>query len=1114
MTAQDTLPYPIQKATDDIKRILDETREPKFFAKTSKRDHTYDDKYSLAEYVVNVGLVTLWNALDIGFGLDEIKLRKLLNLSNNGKKSITLRFIAHETCTFLREEEVELNDPAGLGMKVKTTITKKKHGHMGFNTTKETTVVATAMDFHWKLQTNYKILAYVGSWHQNNKDGEDDGDNKSNVVLLKEGQFGGDVVQRGVKRPPRPEQSVITPKDVPVTLLFKLLEVSGPNPKEGNEEATTEAGKKSYYSCRFMIDREASKTCRTPWNNNDVQNLRGKILDPIRLWATQVSSYFKQYAKSLPHQDTKDDSPYNILRKEVEKNSEQIFIPIFPFFDDSESTKKLSEELKKTHEHIASPIEGSQGEKKNDDDLCDSFLARVPKQARFFESGTPIFSAADTSLLLNEHRQTLMHVQKSLGSQGNESIVKTLNGKDLFVGCVVMKHLGTVTNHIHQGVYCIERALEDQLIEAIGKRIHSSDFDEYMTYHNSRLLKLEYSPKPFCYSIRRPNHYPEGTLSILKTNESTNASFPSGNYHQRKEPRNHGDKVYETLSRKIEDTEDVPMNLPINAATTVQVNGDRYVHAILTHEFDHLRRPVVPAHEPSRNIELVARARQFSSFMMVLGNISGPNTFDPSDAIILQNKDELIIPLLLEQMPSAKEFKDAISSMSPEQQRFARSFRQKQLSSSIFGIMIIQLKPQLELLLNLPKDSLTKEVKLTQSLLELFIEYQIPSDLLTYDPAAAADDGVLVNASGDSNDSVSDKVSAVKRYVKNVEEMIKEAKTKVVEEETRKAEMRHATNFAPGFGASVQRQSSASDGPPGRDSLLSFASLARSRPPGMAVPMAVPSGAASFALSASAPLSCAVPGNTLEQRSGRLLENEYVEACEESDVCEEWADDVAEDFDFQPSSQQEVERSKEGDHDHPLETPKKEESFNATPTSTKLDVSLLPKLLDSKFEQLGDEFASLRPTKIQTAPEWKKKFYKNILSKQESKIVTTEEQREYKNKAFDLLDALSRSGSLTIPFGELHVMVAATHCFDRTLIDTVIHDNCNPIEPFERSVLVVASVLHGSSSSGDGANTSEHRSKDIVDLIASPNDTKRILSLSPKLLTNTSTSSTATTSPI
>lgn len=78
--------------------------------------------------------------------------------------------------------------------------------------------------------------------------------------------------------------------------------------------------------------------------------------------------------------------------------------------------------------------------------------------------------------------------------------------------------------------------------------------------------------------------------------------------------------------------------------------------------------------------------------------------------------------------------------------RFAKAFRSMQLSSTLFGIAVIQIKPQLEKVLNvrlpvlptltcqLPADSLTKELELTQDLLKLFMKYQIPSDLLSYSP--------------------------------------------------------------------------------------------------------------------------------------------------------------------------------------------------------------------------------------------------------------------------------------------------------------------------------------------------------------------------------------------
>ena len=41
------------------------------------------------------------------------------------------------------------------------------------------------------------------------------------------------------------------------------------------------------------------------------------------------------------------------------------------------------------------------------------------------------------------------------------------------------------------------------------------------------------------------------------------------------------------------------------------------------------------------------------------------------------------------------------------------------------------------------------------------------------------------------------------------------------------------------------------------------------------------------------------------------------------------------------------------------------------------------------------------------------------------------------------------------------VMVAATHCFEKSLMMTVIQDNINPIEKLERSSLIVASTIHG-----------------------------------------------------
>merc|ERR1712159_121738 len=103
------------------------------------------------------------------------------------------------------------------------------------------------------------------------------------------------------------------------------------------------------------------------------------------------------------------------------------------------------------------------------------------------------------------------------------------------------------------------------------------------------------------------------------------------------------------LTRKLETVSEGvdsdTMSFPINAATNVEFTGDRYLHAWVAHEFG-------GGGSMAGSVNLVARARQFSSFLLLVRNISGPSSFTPKHAIILQNKDELLLPLILEQLPT------------------------------------------------------------------------------------------------------------------------------------------------------------------------------------------------------------------------------------------------------------------------------------------------------------------------------------------------------------------------------------------------------------------------------------------------------------------------------
>jgi len=124
------------------------------------------------------------------------------------------------------------------------------------------------------------------------------------------------------------------------------------------------------------------------------------------------------------------------------------------------------------------------------------------------------------------------------------------------------------------------------------------------------------------------------------------------------------------------------------------------------------------------------------------------------------------------------------------------------------------------------------------------------------------------------------------------------------------------------------------------------------------------------------------------------------------------------------------------------------------------DLTLTPKLMQERFAKL-DIDSALRPTAVAADTPWRRKHQESLLSSPVDQVLHNAEQDQERDKAFDLLDALSCAGCLPFEHAELHVILAATHCFDATLINTVIQQNINPIERVERSTLIVASTIHG-----------------------------------------------------
>jgi hypothetical protein len=456
---------------------------------------------------------------------------------------------------------------------------------------------------------------------------------------------------------------------------------------------------------KFSIDR-SDQSCRTPRRNKNIDSALG-FLRSLCNWANQLEFYFQTRLFPIQKEHGLDLAGINGIG---------IFVPVIPLFEaDKDQDLARSRVRLQAEESGKAAAASSSPAAAAPQSAVQPNLSLLPATSvsDFAHSNVLSLPSRDVSAFLAEQLRTLEQKIAQIGSlfpywrSPQAKLISTQEAQVL----LALLHLSKIAQTYSDGVEFIEQMLRKQLTAAIGREIQPDDFAQYMQYHNRKMFRAEYEPKPFCYAIRRPDHYPEGTMSI----ETTSRNATTG--ATQNEP-------IQTSVRKMVDADSWPMQFAINAATTITFGGDRYLHSCIRHQF---------AGVGTGSMTLSCRTRQFSSFLVLVGRINSATTFDPKHAIILQNKDDLDIPLMLETIPSAKEFKDAIESLSPEQQRFAKAIRSMQLESSLFGIVVIQLKPQLEKLLNLPDDSLTKEIALTQDLLELFIKYQIPSDLLSFD---------------------------------------------------------------------------------------------------------------------------------------------------------------------------------------------------------------------------------------------------------------------------------------------------------------------------------------------------------------------------------------------
>ena len=523
------------------------------------------------------------------------------------------------------------------------------------------------------------------------------------------------------------------------------------------------------------------------------------------------------------------------------------------------------------------------------------------------------------------------------------------------------------------------------------------DFMEFMDYHVRHLLADAYVPKQFAFAVRRPGHSPEGVLSLHE-----DASL--------------GGEAISSFCRSQEPAVS-DMHIPLDAATSVKVGGARFVHGYIRQQFRDSKQ--------SPRLMLQLRARQFSRFLVVIGTIAGKDLLVPKFTVVLRNKDLLQIPLHLEQIPTAKEFKDAISSLSPEQQRFAKAIRSMQLQGTLFAVCVFEIRPQLERVLNVPPDSLTKHIRLTEDILDLFVRYNIPSDLLAWDPQMH---------DGDGEASVKTKIEAVEKAVEEIKQVILQFKQQ--DEQLTREELCRP------FEIYVKTLT------------------------GKTLTLVVNKVTPIFQVKE---MICAREGISIDQQrmvfAGKQLENHLLVGS--YDIASESTVHLilrlrGGDGPPSPPSEPPTSETTLCDQDREEEQPQEPQAWHdekeGPATVEEEDYTLLPSLLDRLLEAL-DEDSAVRPTILKVAPDWLLKRQKSLLSSPEETTMTADGQKSADAEARDLLDALSRSGALRFDCASVHVVMCFTHVFSRSLIDTIISDNINPIEKVERSMLIIASTL-------------------------------------------------------
>ena len=411
-TPFDPLPYDayrFERAVNDAlavtARVLGEAREPMLPARI---DHSYADKFALAEAGVSAFIVSSLHALE-AVGMTQATLRTVAGWAANNH-SVTLRFNASTACDYAREDTHDVAAP------------NKETTSMGVFSI-STRVTTTVTEHVWMCRAEWEVSVFRGT-------GRSAGDN---IVLTSRRSARAELRTATKVQPAVGSSYRMTPMDLPITFLAAAVDAHG-----------------GAASVRFRIDRSVD-TCRTPRRNREVDAALGFAV-ALYDWAAYVRAFFTQnlYAMSLA---TAPNTAPDVSRWTVD----DLFVPALLF----ERGRGSNDDA--LHPS-ASPSVSAGGTPRTSSGLAELLSPPSPNA-----TSRVLMDLSSVNTLLGEGRDGLRAradtLSRALPLPASKEFITGAEAT-IAVACAYARRAAL---HASDGVNYVEEMLRDQVVAAVGK---------------------------------------------------------------------------------------------------------------------------------------------------------------------------------------------------------------------------------------------------------------------------------------------------------------------------------------------------------------------------------------------------------------------------------------------------------------------------------------------------------------------------------------------------------------------------------------------------------------------------------------------------------------------